>query len=107
MTFPADLLQRSLHRLKHRGPRFLLRLGKRLPVHLTELESVREHLGYLQKRETLMQYPTFRQNGWPIGSGMVESANKLVVEARLCRGWHALGTNQRLSHTRFTQWNLQ
>jgi len=83
MTLPADLLQRSLHQLKHRGPRFLLRLGKRLPVHLTELESVREHLGYLQKRETLMQYPTFRQHGWPIGSGMVESANKLVVEARL------------------------
>jgi hypothetical protein len=83
MTLPADLLQRSLHRLKHRGPRFLLRLGNRLPVHLAELEGVREHLGYLQKREMLMQYPTFRQNGWPIGSGMVESANKLVVEARL------------------------
>jgi hypothetical protein len=30
-----------------------------------------------------MQYPTFRHAGWPIGSGMVESANKLVVEARL------------------------
>ncbi len=83
MTFPADLLQRCLHRLKHRGPRFLLRLGNRLPAHLAELEGVREHVGYLQKREKLMQYPTFRQDGWPIGSGMVESANKLVVEARL------------------------
>ena len=83
MTFPPDLLQRSLHRLKHRGPRFLLRLGKRLPAHLAELEGVREHVGYLQKREKLMQYPSFRQDGWPIGSGMVESANKLVVEARL------------------------
>lgn len=30
-----------------------------------------------------MQYPQFQQQGWPIGSGMVESANKLVVEARL------------------------
>lgn len=30
-----------------------------------------------------MQYPEFRQNDWPIGSGMVESANKNVVEARL------------------------
>ena len=30
-----------------------------------------------------MQYPEFRRNGWPIGSGMVESANKNVVEARL------------------------
>ncbi len=83
VTLPADLLERSLHRLKHRGPRFLLRLGNRLPADLAEVEGVREHLGYLQKREALMQYPTFRQNGWPIGSGMVESANKLVVEARL------------------------
>ncbi len=30
-----------------------------------------------------MQYPAFQAQGWPIGSGMVESANKLVVEARL------------------------
>jgi endogenous inhibitor of DNA gyrase (YacG/DUF329 family) len=30
-----------------------------------------------------MQYPAFRDQGWPIGSGMVESANKNVVEARL------------------------
>jgi len=30
-----------------------------------------------------MQYPHFRRQGWPIGSGMVKSANKLVVEARL------------------------
>ena len=30
-----------------------------------------------------MQYPRFQQQGWPIGSGMVESANKNVVEARL------------------------
>jgi len=30
-----------------------------------------------------MQYPTYQEAGWPIGSGSVESANKLVVEARL------------------------
>ena len=46
-------------------------------------EEVREHLGYLRKRLSQMQYPTYRGAGWPIGSGMVESANKLVVEARL------------------------
>ena len=48
-----------------------------------ERGDVREHLGYLRKRLSLMQYPTFRRAGWPIGSGMVESANKLVVQARL------------------------
>ena len=30
-----------------------------------------------------MQYPHLSADGWPIGSGMVESANKLVVEDRL------------------------
>ena len=30
-----------------------------------------------------MQYPRYQQQGWPIGSGMVESANKHVVQARL------------------------
>jgi hypothetical protein len=30
-----------------------------------------------------MEYPQFRAEGWPLGSGMIESANKLVVEKRL------------------------
>jgi hypothetical protein len=81
--FPAQMLERCLHVLKHRGPRPLLRMANRLSPDLTELEGVREHLGYLRKRELLMQYPQFQHQGWPIGSGMVESANKLVVEARL------------------------
>jgi hypothetical protein len=81
--FPAQMLERCLHVLKHRGPRSLLRMSQRLPPELTERAGVREHLGYLRKREGLMQYPQFRRQGWPIGSGMVESANKLVVQARL------------------------
>lgn len=42
-----------------------------------------EVLGYLEPRLEQMRYPAFRAQGWPIGSGAVESANKLVVEARL------------------------
>ena len=42
-----------------------------------------EVLGYLQPRRAQMRYATFRAQGLPIGSGIVESANKLVVEARL------------------------
>jgi len=42
-----------------------------------------EPLGYLARREAMLQYPRFQAEGWPIGSGIVESANKLVVEARL------------------------
>ena len=83
MHFPASMLQRCLHVLKHRGPRPLLRMAARLESDLAQHKGVQEHLEYLRKREMLMQYPQFQNSGWPIGSGMVESANKNVVEARL------------------------
>jgi hypothetical protein len=77
------MLQRCLHVLKHRGSRPLLRMADRLESSLAKNKEVNAHLDYLRKREALMQYPVFRQQGWPIGSGMVESANKNIVEARL------------------------
>jgi hypothetical protein len=42
-----------------------------------------EVLGYLEPRLEQMRYAAFRAQGLPIASGIVESANKLVVEARL------------------------
>ena len=42
-----------------------------------------EVLAYLTKREANIAYSAFIQAGYPIGSGIVESANKLVVEERL------------------------
>jgi hypothetical protein len=42
-----------------------------------------ETLGYLEKRAAHLTYAEFLAHGYPIGSGCVESANKLVVEARL------------------------
>lgn len=83
MRFPPQMLDRCLHILKHRGPRPLLRVAGRLGSDLVQQKGVQEHLDYLRKREALMQYPQFHSSGWPIGSGMVESANKNVVEARL------------------------
>ncbi len=44
---------------------------------------------YLASRRTQLRYASFRAAGYPIGSGIVESANKLIVEARLKgRGMH-------------------
>jgi hypothetical protein len=83
MHFPPRMLERCLHILKHRNPHLLLRMADRMESHLAEQKGVHEHLDYLRKRETLMQYREFRNSGWPIGSGMVESANKNLVEARL------------------------
>lgn len=45
--------------------------------------------GYLASRRAQLRYATFRAAGYPIGSGIVESANKLIVEERLHgRGMH-------------------
>jgi hypothetical protein len=59
-----------------------------------------EPVTYLSKREALLRYPQFQEEGWPIGSGMVESANKLVVEARLKGAgmhWHPDNVNPMLA----------
>lgn len=44
---------------------------------------IRETQTYLATRQDHIRYATFVAAGYPIGSGCVESANKLVVEARL------------------------
>ena len=47
------------------------------------LKVVLGSLAYLEKRREQIAYAEFLAAGYPIGSGVVESANKLVVEARL------------------------
>jgi hypothetical protein len=47
------------------------------------LSTISEALRYFRKREPQMQYPQFQADGWPIGSGSVESGNKVVMQARL------------------------
>ena len=74
---------RQLHHLRHAGPLELLASLRTFAAAQLKLPLVAENLAYLDKRVGQMQYPTFQAEGWPIGSGMVESANKLVVEARL------------------------
>jgi hypothetical protein len=72
-----------LHRLKHHGPREILAELGLLQQQYPGLEVLTENLAYLEKRNAQMDYPQFQEQGWPIGSGIVESGNKLVVEARL------------------------
>jgi hypothetical protein len=78
-----DWLAKQLHALKHEGPRQILADLRAVQASHPDVDALREHLAYLEKREAQMQYPTFQAAGWPIGSGCVESANKQVVEARL------------------------
>jgi hypothetical protein len=78
-----DWLGVQLHELKHLGPATVLAEVRRLVALQPPPTAAATDLAYLEKREAHMQYPAFRTGGWPIGDGAVESANKLVVEARL------------------------
>lgn len=84
----SEWLGVQLHTLKHGDPEDVLRAVLALPaeraVDPATAIAVREAThGYLAKRREQIQYARFRAAGYPIGSGCVESANKLVVEARL------------------------
>lgn len=82
---PGKWLEGVLHWLKQQGPTRVLEHLAWLVQHYPS-PTIQEKLTYLQKREAHMQYPTYQAAGWPIGSGASgsgESANKLVVEARL------------------------
>lgn len=76
-------LKERLHQLKHEGPKKLLLEMQKLQKKYPQDKQITGNFAYLKKREKQIQYPTFQAQGWPIGSGIVESGNKLVVEARL------------------------
>ncbi|MDF1513187.1 MAG: ISKra4 family transposase [Anaerolineae bacterium] len=81
-TFQA-WLSHNRHMLKHEGGTAVLpELRAQVAAH-PEQPELAEALAYLENRVTMMDYPEYQRQGWPIGSGSVESANKVVVEARL------------------------
>jgi hypothetical protein len=95
------------HRLKHAGPEPLLAdLRPQVAAH-PSAAPLHEHLSSLDKRLAQLQYPRFQTDGWPIGSGVVESANQLVVEARLKGAGMRLRASQRQSAARLAQRRLQ
>ncbi len=106
---PARWLEGVLHWLKHQGPARVLRhlswLAARYPSSL-----IHEKLAYLQKREAHMQYPTYQEAGWPIGSGSVGEWGKRQQTRRRStpqRRRHALGTAERQSHAGAAQCGVQ
>ncbi|MDP8924936.1 MAG: ISKra4 family transposase, partial [Chloroflexota bacterium] len=75
----SDWIGQQAHALKHDGPKPVLTALRALPGG----EHRDAALGYLEPRLAQLQYPAFRAAGYPIGSGIVEGANKVVVEDRL------------------------
>lgn len=82
-VLPADWLQTQLHELKHEGPTTILQAVRRLRDTHPAVEEIGKKVTYLEKRERRMQYPHYRAAGWPIGSGIVESGHRVVMQARL------------------------
>jgi hypothetical protein len=75
----SEWIGTQAHALKHTGPDSVLAALRALPPG----EQRDTALGYLTARLAQIEYPTFRAQGYPIGSGIVESANKVVVQDRL------------------------
>jgi hypothetical protein len=76
------------HELKHGEPGPVLAALRELPTgaatdSAAAAAAQATALGYLEARLEQIQYAAFRARGLPIGSGAMESANKLVVEERL------------------------
>ena len=79
------------HRLRHETPELVVDAVRRLCDdtrgqgigRTTAVATISGSLAYLEKRTEQMRYAQFAEAGYPLGSGMVESGNKLVVEARL------------------------
>ncbi len=73
----------QLQTLKHEGPAPVLAELARLCALFPCNEQMNTSYAYLARREERMQYHQYQQDGWPIGSGIVESGNKVVMQARL------------------------
>lgn len=99
---PPTWLDEQVHTLKHEGPTAVLAALRQVAASHPQLEEVRTALAYLKKREGQMQYPCYQVAGWPIGSGIVESANKLVMQVRLKGAGMRLYGGQCQSHAGLT-----
>jgi hypothetical protein len=80
---PEQVVSQLAHDLKHSGPQAVLATLRPLVAAHPALSELATQLGYLEKRAAQMAYPQFQAAGLPIGSGSVESAHTVVVEARL------------------------
>ena len=48
-----------------------------------EIARIEQAIGYLKKRKEMIDYPHFRKKQIPIGSGIVESGHKVVMQRRM------------------------
>lgn len=103
------------HQLKHEGGSSLRHTIEQLSLRGSAAwrETHHQVLQYFRNHEHRMDYPSYRQHGWQIGSGPVESACKRVVTQRLKgagmrwskRGSHAMSHLCALHLSQSNQWS--
>ena len=80
----AQWLDDWVPRFKTEEPEAILTALRALPTPPAPAATAKgTAIRYLGSRKEQIRYAEFREQGLPIGSGMVESAGKLVVEARM------------------------
>jgi hypothetical protein len=114
----SEWLGVQAHTFKHGDPKAVLTALRTLNLTAAVDPEAAGHqaeaLASFEKRRAQITYAEFRQQGYPIGSGAVESANKLVVEARLKGSgmrWHRTSVSPMVclrdllcSHRWATEW---
>jgi hypothetical protein len=65
--------------------RSLLYYQKNYEYQKDRRESLAGEITFFRNNKSRMEYKRFRDNGWPIGSGVIEAACKSLVKCRLCR----------------------
>lgn len=83
-------LKEQCHKLKHDlgGAKAVLNELKRIGrKHLAKdvKEKVKDAIRYFTNHLSMMDYSTYREKEFPIGSGVTEAACKTLVKQRLCR----------------------
>jgi len=74
-----------------------LRDCRSLAVTEQQQNAIEDLLRYYETNKHRMTYATFRQRGWLIGSGVVESAHRHVIQARMKKAgqhWSERGARQ-------------
>lgn len=76
----------TLVRLSMGEPERVIGALKRIkPKNSTAREEIRKLINYLQKQRHRIDYICDLENGFPIGSGAIESANKFICHSRMKR----------------------
>ncbi len=82
-------------------------LQRQRPATPTAATAITDLMGYLQNNRGRINYRSQRRAGYPLGSGGIEAAHKLICHARLKRpgAWWYVGNSNHLSALRCAKYN--